>query len=368
MATYKVIQDIEAEDKLLGPLTLKQFIYATIAVVGLYICFLLITKHMAFLLVLFLPVALLAGFFAWPWSREQPTEIWALAKIRFLLKPRQRIWDQSGVKELVTITAPKKVETHFSNNFTQTEVKSRLKTLADTIDSRGWAVKNVDLNLYSQPATLAATGTDSDRLIDPSSLPSVVSNVDIRADDDIMDETSNPIAHQFDQMIHASDQTHRQQIMQQLHDAASVQMKTSSKPIIPPAATQTNVPTSNIMFSTQMVAPGTDDQDLPVVPGMPTPAEAALGAQLKAEAQKPDVSYAHLRTIQPLAGQVPGANPQPSTAKMVPGAQKTTARAPDPAILDLANNNDLNVATLARQAHQSKDSEPPEGEVIVPLH
>lgn len=25
MATYKVLQDIEAEDKLLGPLTLKQF-------------------------------------------------------------------------------------------------------------------------------------------------------------------------------------------------------------------------------------------------------------------------------------------------------------------------------------------------------
>ena len=28
MATYKVIQDIEAEDKLIGPLTLRQFIYA----------------------------------------------------------------------------------------------------------------------------------------------------------------------------------------------------------------------------------------------------------------------------------------------------------------------------------------------------
>ena len=27
MATYKVIQDIEAEDKFLGPLTLKQFIF-----------------------------------------------------------------------------------------------------------------------------------------------------------------------------------------------------------------------------------------------------------------------------------------------------------------------------------------------------
>ena len=39
MATYKVIQDIEAEDKLVGPLTLKQFIYAGISALCLYICF-----------------------------------------------------------------------------------------------------------------------------------------------------------------------------------------------------------------------------------------------------------------------------------------------------------------------------------------
>jgi hypothetical protein len=32
MATYKVIQDIEAEDKLVGPLSLKQFIFALIAI------------------------------------------------------------------------------------------------------------------------------------------------------------------------------------------------------------------------------------------------------------------------------------------------------------------------------------------------
>jgi hypothetical protein len=39
MAVYKVIQDIEAEDKLLGPLTLKGFIYAMIAGTCAYINF-----------------------------------------------------------------------------------------------------------------------------------------------------------------------------------------------------------------------------------------------------------------------------------------------------------------------------------------
>src|SRR5882672_513781 len=141
MAVYKVIQDIEAEDKLLGPLTLRQFIYAGGAALFYYLTFLAVTKGAAFMSVVFLPIALIGTFFAWPWSRDQPTEIWALAKIRFYVKPRRRIWNQSGVKELVTITAPRKIQTVYTNGLTQNEVQNRLRALAETIDSRGWAIK-----------------------------------------------------------------------------------------------------------------------------------------------------------------------------------------------------------------------------------
>src|SRR5882724_11161138 len=101
MATYKVLQDIEADDKLLGPLTFRQFIYAGVAAINLYLCFLAVTKGFPVGIVIFFPFVVVGGFFAWPWSGDQPTEIWALAKIRFLVKPRKRIWNQSGVRELV---------------------------------------------------------------------------------------------------------------------------------------------------------------------------------------------------------------------------------------------------------------------------
>src|ERR1035437_7327838 len=104
MATYKLIQDIEAEDKILGPLTLRQFIFALVAVFLFYICFILVTKHVLFLLVLFLPPALFCAFFAVPFGQDQPTEVWALAKLRFWFEPRRRLCNQSGVKQLVTIT------------------------------------------------------------------------------------------------------------------------------------------------------------------------------------------------------------------------------------------------------------------------
>src|SRR5476651_1493159 len=150
MATYKVLQDIEAEDKFVGPLTLKQFIFAGIAFVCAYLSFFFLTKHAWILVIPLLPVMVTTGFLAFPWGRDQPTEIWLLAKIRFFLKPKRRIWNQSGVEQLVTITVPKRTEPEYvGSNLSQTEVRSRLKALASTIDSRGWAIKNVNVNLTS---------------------------------------------------------------------------------------------------------------------------------------------------------------------------------------------------------------------------
>ena len=62
MATYKVIQDVEAEDKLVGPLTLWQFIYALIAIFCMWLGFLAITKGLAFLLAILLPFILFFGY------------------------------------------------------------------------------------------------------------------------------------------------------------------------------------------------------------------------------------------------------------------------------------------------------------------
>ena len=53
MSTYKVLQDIEAEDKLIGPLTLRQFIYALVAAFNGYLTFMVITKGIAFMAAFF---------------------------------------------------------------------------------------------------------------------------------------------------------------------------------------------------------------------------------------------------------------------------------------------------------------------------
>lgn len=346
MGTYKVLQDIEAEDKLLGPLTLKQFIFAAITLACAYINFLLLTRGAALLTVFFVPPMVAFGFLAFPWSREQTTEVWLLAKIRFLVKPRKRIWDQNGLKDVVTITAPAKEEKNYTDGLSQGEVKSRLQALANTIDTRGWAIKNVGVNLFSQPSYASAS---SDRLVDLSNLPQEVSSTDITPSDDILDERNNPTAQHLDQMISATSTAHKEQLRQQMQQ---------------PAAAADQSQPANYWFLNQPSGPIPQGQAVfdvgpTVQPNSPTqtiPDDQSAAAQLQVAQQQGSVAYGNMRTLAPLQD------------RPMPAAPTASSKTPDPAILELAKNDDLNVATIARQANKNKAQTLGDDEVIVSLH
>ncbi|MCA9346879.1 PrgI family protein, partial [Candidatus Saccharibacteria bacterium] len=75
MATYKVIQDVEAEDKILGPLSLKQLIFAAIAAGSIFIAFrIVVATGVIYTAIPFLPFILVFGVLAAPLGRDQPTE------------------------------------------------------------------------------------------------------------------------------------------------------------------------------------------------------------------------------------------------------------------------------------------------------
>lgn len=215
MAVYKVIQDVEAEDKLIGFLSFKGFIYAIIAGVSAFISFRILilgTPIKWALFPIFVFPALLFGVLASPLGRDQPTEVWLLSKIKFLLKPRNRTWDQEGLEELVTVTAPKRVDQHLTKDITQTEVHSRLKTLASTLDTRGWAIKNVDTNLNTVLPNNPAISRSSDRLVANAGYTQSAPVIDVHPSDDIMDERNNPTAQKFASLMQDADQKRRQNI------------------------------------------------------------------------------------------------------------------------------------------------------------
>ena len=375
MATYKVLQDIEAEDTLIGPLTLRQCIYAAIAVVSLYLCFIAITKGAAFLIIFLLPFVAFGLFFAFPWSKQQSTEVWALAKVRFYLKPRKRIWNQSGVKELVTITVPKNLKRADMSHLTPNEVKSRLKALADTIDSRGWAIKNVDMGYYTKPSLISQES--SDRLISPANMPQEVPNYDTTAASDIFDVQNNPVAQKFDVMMNQAAGAHRQQIMAQMAQqqnpapAGAAQEQTAAywhlrniapavsfkSPLQATAPAQAGNPA-------QSTGPAQTVMPAPVASSQPPAGKAATATSAS------PADYSNMRapgaqgSAQPgLSG---GAKQATNPAQPTVTADSTMTGHANPAILELANNNDLDVATIAREA-QARSAEPPD-EVVVSFH
>lgn len=357
MGTYKVIQDIEAEDKLLGPLTLRQFIYAGIVIVLGFICFQLTVHGAAFLIIPFLPVMGFFGLLAAPFGHDQPNEVWLLAKIRFALKPRKRIWDQNGMKQLVTITVPKKVEHQLTDGLTQSEVKSRLQALANTIDSRGWAVKNVDVNLYSQPSYMQADS--GDRLIDVGSLPKEVPNYDSYASDDMLDETNNPTAQQLGAMIDQSEQAHRQAIMATVQNGGQQQAPQqpqdywfmNSQPQPAPgyaafAPGPTITPGSSSSVSSTASDTGTE--------------EAALLEKIHEEQAKPAAAFSNMHVLKPSV-QADDTQQQASTS---PASPPPIPAPPSPAIQTLAQDNNLSIATISKEANKSLDDD---GEVVISL-
>jgi hypothetical protein len=67
-----------------------------------------VTKGIWPVAIVFLPFFIFFTALAFPWSKDQPTEIWLASRIRFFLVPHKRIWNQTGMKDLVTITVPKR--------------------------------------------------------------------------------------------------------------------------------------------------------------------------------------------------------------------------------------------------------------------
>lgn len=186
MAVYKVPQDVEADDKLLGPFSFRQFIYLIIVAMAIGIGFIL-SKIFIGLAVIMLPVILFFGALALPLKKDQPMEAYLGALVSFyFLKPRKRIWQPDGLNSLVEITAPKTLEPELTKDISEEEAKERLNYLSDIVESRGWSVRGV--GVPTQGVTTQ----------DPSASTATY-------DDDMLNDT-NVEAQRFDQMLDNRDQ------------------------------------------------------------------------------------------------------------------------------------------------------------------
>lgn len=141
MAQYKVPQDVEAEDKLLGPFTFRQFMYLIFAAIGLAIAWGLF-QIFPLLGILPLPISVFFAALALPLKKDQPMETYLAAVVNYHIRPNKRLWTPGQQESTITITAPKTVEKPRTRDITEEEASHRLSFLADIIDTEGRAIRS----------------------------------------------------------------------------------------------------------------------------------------------------------------------------------------------------------------------------------
>lgn len=223
MAVYKVPQDVEADDKLIGPFSFRQFIYLIIVAIsgagawGL-------SQVFPALAIIPLPVIIFFAALALPLRKDQPMEAYLSAVVSFyFLKSRKRFWQPDGIDSFVTIIPPKDSERILTKDLTGDEATRRLSYLSDLVDTHGWAIRG------------AGTGPDNsintDLYYESQQTP------------DMMDSTS-PTAQALTQQLNEDADQQKQAAITTMQQA--VTKSATQQPSVQPAAPDPNEPVSTL--------------------------------------------------------------------------------------------------------------------------
>lgn len=302
MSVYKVPQDVEAEDKLLGPFSFRQFVFLIIAVIGIAIAYGLSTILLP-LAIIPVPIILFFGALALPLKKDQPMEVYLAAVISFMLKPKKRLWQPDGIERLVEVIAPKVEEKTYGNNYDQAEVQRRLSYLANLVDSQGWSIRGVNNPNSSMRADLFNEG---------------------QAANDILDENSTT-AQNINHLINQSDVRRRQEVIQKMQTGQSA----TPPPTQTPQSSQPDNPT-------------------PAAPLQMNPYPTMRQSVLNPVSERPAASA-----------------PAQTQSTTTP---QTSVNEVSPAIIELANNRDLSIETIAREANRiQQENKLSDEEVVISL-
>ena len=327
MAEYKVAQDVEAEDKLIGPFSFRQFIYLIIAAVAVALAWGLGQVFIG-LAVIPLPFIIFFTVLALPLRKDQPMEIYIAAIISYRLKSRKRIWSPDGIESLIEITTPKVVEEHLTKDLSQMETEKRLSYLADIADTKGWSIRHTT---------------------EPTPNSSMVPDQYYAAQQTVstLDEDSG-VARKFDAMISRADQERHDRIIQNMYYQAQTQAPTPQ-----PTTNQTAPPQAPQAFDNDNVGDTAvqNNEHLPKFNPYPTIHQSVI---------QPTSQQSNTTANNPIqASSTEPTKPAEPTAN-------TSATAASDDIISLANNSGLSIAALQHEVDRVKQKKE-DSEVFISL-
>jgi hypothetical protein len=214
MGQYKVPQDVEAEDKIIGPLTMRQFIYAVLGVMYFGIIFTIFKQVPALIILVGAPPTMLLAMLAFYRRQGQPFEALFLALVNFFVKPRQRIWLKEPIIDAFKIEPPKITATEIRRD--PNEVRGQLEKLAQIVDTRGMSTKQPEVQ---EPHVLGAIDMEerlapSPDILEPAPTSPIGDEVTLK--DDILDFKHNPSAQNLNILIENSVHDVRQEALDKM--------------------------------------------------------------------------------------------------------------------------------------------------------
>lgn len=132
---FKVPQNIDLEDKIVGPLTLIQFVYCLVGGLICYIIYQLIPSYIGVVLLIDIPIALVALALAFLKIQDQPLSHFIAAGIQYFNKPKVRYWMRLGQTRPAISEAPVAVKKEITIEKRKIE-KSDLEKLAYVLDTK----------------------------------------------------------------------------------------------------------------------------------------------------------------------------------------------------------------------------------------
>lgn len=142
MARHTVPQDVETADKLIGFLSLKQFLFVLAGCGGLFLAYTFARVNIL-LAIPFLPFIFVAFVLGLYQRHDQPAEVFLASWLKFKFSPKVRVWGQEGYEQHVIVTAPKKEVIDHTKGLSREDVYNNFTDIGSTLDTRGWSAKGV---------------------------------------------------------------------------------------------------------------------------------------------------------------------------------------------------------------------------------